>query len=105
MKDNTLFHFGTAERKFSCFGKTVAAKARVIRASGKTSNRRTRYFLRRTLAGQTQSEIIRVNSAVLCRYKEGFADLAEAIAWADGLFNQGKRQFRVNFVPREYSSQ
>lgn len=99
MKDNTVFHFGTAERKFSCFAKKCSNGRAKHGAEPGRQLQKTRYFLRRTLADATQSDVRRIGAEVIARYQQGFVDLAEAVAWADSLFGQG-REFRVRFEPR-----
>lgn len=118
MKENTIFHFGTSERKYSCFSKKVAVgiqsarekavfdeasgKSRIVKLPAKQRCKRERLFLRRTIAGINRSQVQRIPKEVAARYDAGFADLAEAMAWADSLFEAPKRIFEVAFEGRPH---
>lgn len=103
MKENTVFHFGTSERKYSCFEKQVANGRRKLRheAADKPATKR-RLFLRQTNAGESFSIVRRVPAAVLIRYREGFEDLAAAMVWADALMAEEVKKFRVNFTSKPH---
>ncbi|MDE2020448.1 MAG: hypothetical protein KGJ13_08955 [Patescibacteria group bacterium] len=101
MKENTVFHFGTAERKYSCFEKFVSNGSRPAPcAADKKSKKKPRLFLRQTNAGEMKSTVRRVPTTVLVQWRDGFDDLAEAMAWADRLMAEGERTFKVKFSPR-----
>lgn len=95
MKDNTIFHFGNAEIKYSCYSKQLS--------NGK-GKRKMRLFFSRVIAGVDRSEHIRVPTDVLVQYRNGFAGLDAALNWAASVWAKyaasEKRVHGRNFEPR-----
>lgn len=78
MKENTLFHFGNDEIKFSCFKKSASQGA------GKC--RKFRYFLRRTDTAGIR--VRRISSEAKDRYFRSFASAPEMMEWAETTFER-----------------
>lgn len=80
MKENTIFHFGTAQVKFACFRKR-GSNGRANRTSG-GQRQSNRYYLRRTDAAGS-SDIKRIPAQLIAEWQARCSDLAEAMVWAE----------------------
>lgn len=87
MKENTVFHFGNSEVKFTCYRVLQSVgKFRLIDGTRGTTQKRARYFLACTLAGQRQAKHCRINVGDVARWEQGFDSAGEMMEWATALF-------------------